>query len=124
MNEEHGHKSVTILALAMLGFGLFQMSQILVDRGALGKVKEQMETNLAQADKVLAENKKMLDQLNVIAIGTQKLADSGNSKAKDIVTQLNRLGIKINPNFKAGEPPPPVGAPPGAPPPPPEAPPK
>ena len=124
MNEEHGHKSVTILALAMLGFGLFQMSQILVDRGALGKVKEQMETNLAQADKVLAENKKMLDQLNVIAIGTQKLADSGNSNAKDIVTQLNRLGIKINPNFKAGEPPPPVGAPPGAPPPPPEAPPK
>lgn len=100
MSDCQTKKSVAILAVALLGFTLFQLSQILTDRGNLGKLHEQAAKNMEQVDKVLAENQKMLDQLNAIAIGTQRLADSGNPNAKEIVAQLTKLGIKINPNFK------------------------
>lgn len=101
--SDHNHNSVTILAVALLGFGIFQFTQILADRDNLHKAQEQVQKNIEQADKVLADNQKMLDQLNAIAIGTQRLADAGNANAKEIVGQLTRLGIKINPNFKPGQ---------------------
>ncbi len=101
--SDHNHKAITVLAVALLGFTTFQFTQILVDRDTIRKVQEQTKANIEQADKVLAENQKMLDQLNAIAIGTQRLADAGNTNAKEIVVQLGRLGIKINPNFKAGQ---------------------
>ncbi len=101
--SDHNHQSITILAAALLGFSLFQFTQILADRENLHKAQEQVQKNIEQADKVLADNQKMLDQLNAIAIGTQRLADAGNPNAKEIVAQLNRLGIKINPNFKPGQ---------------------
>lgn len=100
MSDCSTKKSVTLLAVALLGFFLFQMTQVMADKANLSKVAEQAEKNNAQLDKVLAENQKMLDQLNAIAIGTQRLADAGNANAKEIVQQLARLGIKINPNFK------------------------
>jgi septal ring factor EnvC (AmiA/AmiB activator) len=93
-------KSVAILAFSLLAFSLFNLTQIVVDRGNLAKLQAQVTTNAAEADKVLAENQKMLDKLNNIAIGTQRLAEAGNANAKDIVAQLTRLGIRINPNFK------------------------
>ncbi|NDE91172.1 MAG: hypothetical protein EB059_08585 [Alphaproteobacteria bacterium] len=101
--SDHNHKSVTILAFALLVFSVFQFTQILVDRDNIQKLQQDVKKNVEQADKVLAENQKMLDQLNAIAIGTQRLADAGNANAKDIVQQLTRLGIKINPNFKPGQ---------------------
>jgi hypothetical protein len=101
--SDHNHKSVTVLAVALLGFTVFQFTQILVDRDNIHKMQDQAKKSIEQADKVLADNQKMLDQLNAIAIGTQRLADAGNNNAKEIVTQLNRLGIKINPNFKPGQ---------------------
>jgi hypothetical protein len=101
--SDHNHKSVTILAFALLGFSVFQFTQVLVDRDSIHKMQEQTAKNIEQADKILADNQKMLDQLNAIAIGTQRLADAGNNNAKEIVMQLNRLGIKINPNFKPGQ---------------------
>lgn len=93
-------KTVTILALALLGFTLFQASQILTDRASLRKFHEQIDKATQQADKLITDSQKTLDQLNSIAIGTQRLADAGNANAKEIVQQLARLGIKINPNFK------------------------
>lgn len=111
-DHNHNHKSVTILALALLGFTIFQFTQIFVDRDNIHLMQDQVKKNIEQADKVLADNQKMLDQLNAIAIGTQRLADAGNANAKEIVVQLNRLGIKINPNFKPGQ----EGQPPVAPP--------
>lgn len=101
--SDQTHKSVTILAVALLGFTVFQFTQIFVDRDNIRVMQEQVKKNIEQADKVLADNQKMLDQLNAIAIGTQRLADAGNANAKEIVVQLNRLGIKINPNFKPGQ---------------------
>ncbi len=101
--SDQTQKSVTILAVALLGFTLFQFTQIFVDRDNIHVMQEQVKKNIEQADKVLADNQKMLDQLNAIAIGTQRLADAGNANAKEIVVQLNRLGIKINPNFKPGQ---------------------
>ncbi len=101
--SDHNHNSVTILAFALVGFTIFQFTQILADRDNIHKAQEQVQKSIEQADKVLADNQKMLDQLNSIAIGTQRLADAGNPNAKEIVAQLNRLGIKINPNFKPGQ---------------------
>ena len=72
----------------------------MTDRANLEKAKSAVADRIVEADKVLAENQKMLDQMNAIATGTQRLADAGNANAKEIVTQLNRLGIKINPNYK------------------------
>ena len=113
-SSDHGHKAVTVLALALLVFTLFQLTQVISDRMGLAKVKAQLDQNVAQADKALDEGTKMLDKLNDVSIATQKLADAGNANAKDIVTQLNKAGIKINPDFKKGQPP--AGAPkPGAP---------
>jgi septal ring factor EnvC (AmiA/AmiB activator) len=100
MSDNHSHKSTTFLAAALLFFVIFQLTQILADRSSLEKAKTQISENVTQADKVLADNQKMLDQLNAIATGTQRLADAGNANAKEIVAQLGRAGIKINPNFK------------------------
>ena len=97
------NKSVTVIAFALLGFSIFQFTQIFADRDNIHKMQDQVKKSVEQADKVLADNQKMLDQLNAIAIGTQRLADAGNANAKEIVQQLNRLGIKINPNFKPGQ---------------------
>lgn len=101
--SDRTHQSITIIAATLFGFSIFQFTQILADRDNLHKAQEQVQKNIEQADKVLADNQKMLDQLNAIAIGTQRLADAGNPNAKEIVAQLSRLGIKINPNFKAGQ---------------------
>lgn len=101
--SDQTQKSLTILTAALLGFTVFQFTQIFVDRENIHMMQEQVKKNIEQADKVLADNQKMLDQLNAIAIGTQRLADAGNANAKEIVVQLNRLGIKINPNFKPGQ---------------------
>jgi hypothetical protein len=101
---DHGHKSVTLLAVGLLIFTLFQLATIIGDRVTLTKAKLQVENNIAEADKALADGAKMLDKLNDVAIATQKLANAGNSNAKEIVGQLNRAGIKINPDFKKAVP--------------------
>jgi hypothetical protein len=113
MNEsgDHGHKSVTLLAIGLLIFTLFQLVTIVGDRVTLTKAKLQVDNNIAEADKALADGAKMLDKLNDVAIATQKLANAGNSNAKEIVGQLNKAGIRINPDFKKPAP----GAAPGAP---------
>jgi len=98
--SDHSHKPIMYLTAGLLFFVVFQFTQILVDRGQLEKAKAATAERIAQADKVLADSQKMLDQLNNIATGTQRLADAGNPNAKDIVAQLNRMGIKINPNYK------------------------
>lgn len=100
MFSEPNKASVTVLAVALLGFTLFQFSQIMQDRSALHKFADQLDTAVKEADKTLAESQKTLDQLNAIAIGTQRLSDAGNANAKEIVQQLTKLGIRINPNYK------------------------
>lgn len=100
MSDNHSHKPMMYLTAGLLFFVVFQFAQVLIDRGQLEKAKAATAERIAQADKVLEESQKMLDQLNAIATGTQRLADAGNPNAKDIVGQLNRMGIKINPNYK------------------------
>jgi hypothetical protein len=102
-DHPHTHKSITLLAIGLLIFTLFQLTQVLQDGGNLSKAKAQVEKNHAEVNKAVDEGKKMIDQLNDIAIGTQKLADAGNANAKEIVAQMNKLGIKIDPNFKKGQ---------------------
>jgi hypothetical protein len=126
MTPDHDHpctsKSVTLLAVGLLVFTLFQLTQILQDGSNLSKAKAQVQKNLEEATKAVDEGQKMQDQLNAVAIGTQKLADAGNANAKEIVAQMGKLGIKIDPNFKKGQTPP-AAAPGAAPKPPaPEAP--
>lgn len=104
-------KSIVFLALGLLIFTVFQLTQVLQDRVNLSQAHTQIKTNVAEIDKALAEGDKMLEQLNDVAIATQKLADGGNANAKEIVTQMNRMGIKIDPNFKKGQKPAVPGAP-------------
>lgn len=107
----HPYASLMLLAAGLLVFSLFQFGQTVADRVSLNRAREKVETRIVEAEKVLANNQRMLEQLNAIAIGTQRLAEAGNGNAKEIVGQLGRLGIRINPNFrderqKAGETPP------------------
>ncbi len=97
---EHTHKSQTILTVAVLLFAVFQFSQILMDRANLKNTQSQLATRLAEMDKTIADGQGTLDKLNAIAVGTQRLAEAGNANAKQIVEDLAKAGIKINPNYK------------------------
>jgi hypothetical protein len=59
-------------------------------------------TNLQSAhsnqDQVIANAKKMRNQLDAIAASTKRLADQGNPNAQLVVQQLAKNGININPN--------------------------
>ncbi len=109
-SADHTHLSVTLLAVGLLIFTLFQLSQIILDRVQLGKLNAQLAASTANVDKALEENAQMMDRLNTVAVGTQKLAQAGNANAREIVSQLERAGIRINPDFRRPAP----GAPPGA----------
>lgn len=86
-----------LTATLVLWFG-FQTSQLLAERTSL--------RGLEQNQVPIHDNaQRMRAQLDAIAAGTQRLADSGNPNAKLIVEELRRRGITINPN--ATTPPPP-----------------
>lgn len=88
--------SQVLLPIAILGFVVvvflgFQLTQIMRDRG-------NMHSAMAQQQKPLEDAMHVQDQLNALAIGTQKLADKGDKDAKGIIERMNKLGIKVNVN--------------------------
>lgn len=77
-------------ATLVLWFG-FQTSQLLAERSSL--------KGLEQGQAPIYENaQRMRAQLDVIAAGTQRLADGGNPNAEQIITALRARGITINPD--------------------------
>jgi hypothetical protein len=106
---------VGILSLVVFVFLGFQFVEILHDRQNMHQAMEQQQQPLTDALKVQ-------QQLNALAIGTQKLADKGDKDAEAIIQRMNKLGIKVNanaPGLPPGPPAPraPIGAAPKAPPP-------
>jgi hypothetical protein len=108
---------VGILAFVVFVFLGFQFTQILRDR-------DNMHQAMAQQEKALADALHVQEQLNALAVGTQKLADKGDKDAEAIIQRMNKLGIKVNVNAPGMPAAPaqgraPMGAAPKAPPPPP-----
>ena len=85
--------------LAFLGWTIFQTSQLLSERSTLNQAHSAQNSVLDQAEKVRAAT-------DSLASKTQKLADSGNASAQQVVAQLKQSGITINPNATTQAPPP------------------
>ena len=79
-----------LLSLAFLFLVGFQLQQIMIDRTALKKAYA------AQVDGV-KQSKELQERLDKLALGTQDLADKGNTNAVAIVAKLKESGVTINP---------------------------
>src|ERR1700677_2559226 len=82
-----------LLPVSLIGFVVFLMlafefTQIMRDRNA-------MRQAMTQQEKPLEDVQRVQTQLNALAIGTQKLADNGDSNAKGIIDRMNKLGITV-----------------------------
>jgi hypothetical protein len=85
--------SNVLLPLLLVSFTLFltlafQMTQIMRDREALHQAK-------MQQDKPMEDAQKLQAQLTALALGTKKLADSGDKDAQNIIAQLKQNGITV-----------------------------
>lgn len=84
--------------LAFLAWTLFQTVQLVSERSALNQTHARQVQALDQAEKARAA-------MDSLASKTQKLADSGNSSAQQIIAELKQRGITINPNAATPVPP-------------------
>ena len=93
--REGGERSafipLLILALAVAGWGAFQLTQLLRERDSLDAARTNQE-------RPMENSKKLRDQLDGIARETQLLANKGNAGAKLLIDELGRRGVTINPN--------------------------
>src|ERR1700761_6583237 len=80
---------ISLVSFVVFLFLAFQFTQVMRDRDA-------MHQALAQQDKPMEDVTKLQNQLNALAIGTQRLADGGNKDAKAIIDRMNKLGISVN----------------------------
>ena len=91
--RERGERSafipLLILALAVAGWGAFQLTQLLRERDSLDVARTNQE-------RPMENSKKLRDQLDGIARETQLLANKGNAGAKLIVDELKKRGITIS----------------------------
>ena len=99
--RERGERSVfiplLILALAVAGWGAFQLTQLLRERDSLDVARTNQE-------RPMENSKKLRDQLDGIARETQLLANKGNAGAKLIVDELKKRGITISTDPPAAAP--------------------
>jgi len=79
---------VSLVAFVLFLLLAFEFTQVMRDRSA-------MRQAMAQQDKPVEEVQRVQTQLNALAIGTQKLADNGDSNAKGIIERMNKLGITV-----------------------------
>ncbi len=82
---------VLLCAIAVVGFLLFQLVVLAIDRGALHKAHEAQQQAVDNATKLRGS-------LDALAADTQRLADAGNPNAGLLVAELRKRGITINPN--------------------------
>ena len=90
---------MSVLAFVIFLMLAFQFTQILRDREAMHQAK-------TQQDKPLEEAMTVSNQLNALAVGTQRLADKGDKGAKAIIERMDKLGIRVNVNGPGGGMPP------------------
>jgi hypothetical protein len=83
--------AVALVTIALVAWFAFQTFQLVRERGVLQSVRAAQEPTIGQAQKLRA-------QLEAISQKTLELAQQGNSGAKQIVEELARRGVTINPN--------------------------
>lgn len=86
-----------ILTLAVVAWSGFQLAQLLRERDALATARFNQERPMENA-------KKLRDALDALARQTQLLATKGNAGAKQIVDELKKRGITINPDAPSATP--------------------
>lgn len=74
---------------ALLLWSLFQMRVLWVERDGLQQAATNQQKQFEAAEKVRK-------QLDAIATGMQKLADTGNGSAKLVVEELRKRGVTIS----------------------------
>lgn len=84
---------VLLIALAVVVWSGFQSIQLFQERSNLANLRTSQDAMFQNA-------RKMRDQLDALAAGTQKLANSGNKNAQAVVNALAQRGITINPEEK------------------------
>ena len=90
-NERNPFLPILIILITLaLWFG-FQTYQLLQEKNNLSIFSTNQETVYKNAQKMRA-------QLDVLASGTSKLAQEGNTNAQKIVSALAQRGITINSN--------------------------
>jgi hypothetical protein len=82
--------AVGLLIAAMLVLAGFLLYQSIADRHALLATIASQEQPLQQAKRVQA-------QLNALASATAKLADEGDAGAKQIIDNMKKQGIHVQP---------------------------
>lgn len=94
MNEEKQSRfflPLLLLAVAVVIWFAFQASQLYQERANLAGLHSSQEATYQNAQK-------MRGQLDSLAAGTQKLANTGNRNAKAVVNALQQRGITIKPD--------------------------
>jgi hypothetical protein len=91
--DEKNHQwqlPVFILAAALALFLAFHVQQVLREQANLKQL-------FAAQDQPLAQAKELQTRLDRLAVGTLRLAESGNENAKALVERLKQAGVTITP---------------------------
>lgn len=87
---------VLLLAASWVTWTAFQTAQMIQERNNLETVLKNQEQTVGNAQKLRA-------QLDAIAAGVKRLADSGNANARRVIEELARQGITVNPQAATGQ---------------------
>ncbi len=85
---------VSVLAFTVALDFAYQTTLVMKDRDALNQAMTRLEAPFA-------ESQKLNTQFGGLVVGTQKLAEDGNSDAKTIVENLIKIGVLPNPAEQA-----------------------
>jgi hypothetical protein len=87
---------ITLLAVALLAFFVYQCGLVLQERKNLVAVETQQQD-------ILKQNEAIKAQLDALSLGTLKLSEKGNRNAKVIIERMAQLGIRVNPDANVSE---------------------
>lgn len=87
---------VLIISTTLVLMTAFQLRQLTTERGLIKQSLAQQEQPLKQAEQVG-------QQFENLAVGTARLAGTGNETAQAIMVELRKIGITVNPNAPTGQ---------------------
>jgi len=87
------HLTVALVVVSWFAWMAFQTFQLVRERANLEQVRANQENPFQEAAKARA-------QIDAIASDTARLAAQGNANAKLVVADLEKRGIRIDPNAK------------------------
>jgi hypothetical protein len=88
---------VSLLALSVVGWSGFQLTQLVIERSNL-------DATIAGQEPQIEQSKKVRAALDSLAARTARLARDGNANATLIVEELRKRGVTINPDGPPAQP--------------------